>query len=189
MPKNVMSTTTAASISPDPNPDDIPKTLKNMKPDNHQHYWKALGLGVIAGMRSLAAPALLSQELSRVNPELLKASPLRFLQAGPVATGLKLLATAELAGDKLPRIPDRTALPSLVVRTTSGALVGAALFMASQDKPLKGAVIGGMAALAGTYGSFYLRRALSKYGKVSNIVSGVMEDAVLLSSGLAMVKK
>jgi uncharacterized membrane protein len=160
-----------------------------MKPDSHHHYWKAIGLGAVAGIRSLAAPVLLSQELSKINPELLQDSPLRYLQAGPVAMGLKLLAATELAGDKLPQIPDRTTLPSLMVRTASGALVGAALFTVSRDKALTGALIGGLAALASTYGSFYLRQALHQYGKVPNIAAGLLEDAVLVSSGLAMVKK
>ena len=160
-----------------------------MKPDSHHHYWKAIGLGAVAGIRSLAAPVLLSQELSKISPELLQDSPLRHLQAGPVAMGLKFLAASELAGDKLPQMPDRTTLPSLVMRTASGAVVGAALFTASRDKALTGALIGGLAALAGTYGSFYLRQALHRYGKVPNIAAGLLEDAVMVSSGLAMVKK
>jgi uncharacterized membrane protein len=160
-----------------------------MKANKHTHYWKTIGLGAVAGIRSLAAPVLLSQEFSKIDPERLKGSPLRYLQASPIATGLKLLAAVELAGDKLPTAPDRTALPSLLARTASGALVGAALFTASRDKALTGALIGGLAALAGTYGSFYLRRALNKTGKVPNLISGLMEDAVMISSGLAMVKR
>jgi uncharacterized membrane protein len=160
-----------------------------MKANKNTHYWKAIGLGAVAGIRSLAAPVLLSQEFSKIDPERLKNSPLRYLQAGPIATGLKLLAATELAGDKLPKAPNRTELPSLIVRTASGALVGAALFTASRDRALTGALIGGLAALAGTYGSFYLRRALNRTGKVPNLISGLMEDAVMVSSGLAMVKK
>lgn len=160
-----------------------------MKLNSQNYYWKAFGLGTVAGIRSLVAPVLLSEELSKIDPLRLKSSPLRYLQAGPVAAGLKFLAAGELAGDKLPQIPDRTTLPSLLVRTGSGALVGAALFSANNDQPLKGALIGGLAALAATYGSFYLRQALNKYGEVPNVISGLLEDAMLLSSGLAMVKK
>jgi uncharacterized membrane protein len=160
-----------------------------IKPVSKQHYWKAIGLGATAGIRSLAAPVLLSQELSKLSPLQLQNTPLRYLQSGPLAMGLKLLAATELASDKLPQMPDRTTLPSLVARTTSGALVGAALFTVSRDKALTGALVGGLAALAATYGSFYLRRALHQYGKVPNITAGLLEDAVLVSSGLAMVKK
>jgi uncharacterized membrane protein len=160
-----------------------------MKANSQHYYWKVIGLGAAAGIRSMAAPVLLSQELSKIDPLLLKGSLLRHLQSGPLATGLKLLAAGELAGDKLPQIPDRTTLPSLAVRTASGALVGAALFTANRDQPLTGALLGGLAALASTYGSFYLRRALNRSGKVPNVISGLLEDAVLVSSGLAMVKK
>jgi uncharacterized membrane protein len=165
------------------------KVSKKIKPDNHHHYWKAIGLGAVAGIRSLAAPVLLSQEFRKIDPALLQGSPLRFLQAGPVARGLKVLAASELGADKLPQMPNRTTLPSLVVRTASGALVGAALFTANRDKAFTGALIGGLAAFASTYGSFYLRLALTRYGNVPNIISGLMEDAVMMSSGLAMVKK
>jgi uncharacterized membrane protein len=167
------------------------KTKKEMKikPASQQHYWKAIGLGAIAGIRSLSAPVLLSLELSKLSPLQLQGSPLRYLHSGPVATAIKVLAATELAGDKLPQMPNRTTLPSLVARTASGALVGAALFTLSRDKALTGALVGGLAALAATYGSFYLRGALHHYGQVPNVTAGLLEDAVMVSSGLAMVKK
>jgi uncharacterized membrane protein len=159
-----------------------------MEINHNNHYWKAIGLGALAGMRALTAPALLSHQLSKAEPALLENSPLRYLKSGPVALGLKLLAASELAGDKLPNMPDRTALPSLAVRAACGALVGAAIFTSSRDKALTGALVGGLAAVAGTYGSFYLRQALGEYGHVPNTIAGLMEDAVMLSSGIALVK-
>lgn len=160
-----------------------------MKTKNNSHYWKAIGLGAIAGVRSMSAPVLLNEELNKIDRKHLEKSPLRYLQAAPVAAGLKFLAASELAGDKLPQMPDRTNLPSLAVRTLSGALVGAALFTARRDSAATGALLGGLAALAATYGSFYLRAALHRYGKVPNATAGLMEDAMMLSSGLIMVKK
>lgn len=160
-----------------------------MKTKKHSHYWKALGLGAIAGIRSMSAPVLLSEELGKIDRKHLQHSPLRFLQAAPIAAGFKLLAAGELAGDKLPQMPDRTDLPSLAVRTLSGALVGAALFTARRDSAATGALLGGLSALAATYGSFYLRAALHRYGKVPNATAGFMEDALMVSSGLILVKK
>lgn len=153
------------------------------------YYWKTAGLGAIAGIRSLSATAILSHELSNTPKEILQRSPLRYLQAWPVATGLKYLAATEIAGDKVPGVPNRIALPSLLVRTASGALVGAAIFTANRDKGVKGALIGGLAAVAVTYGSFYLRKSLSKNTKVPDTVLGFIEDAIMLSSGIAMIKR
>ncbi|MGV3502331.1 MAG: DUF4126 family protein [Adhaeribacter sp.] len=160
-----------------------------MKKKNNSHYWKTLGLGAIAGMRAMSAPVFLSEELGKIDRKHLQHSPLRFLQAAPIAAGFKLLAAGELAGDKLPQMPDRINLPSLAVRTLSGALVGAALFTARRDSAATGALLGGLSALAATYGSFYLRAALHRYGQVPNAAAGLMEDAMMVSSGLIMVKK
>jgi uncharacterized membrane protein len=152
-------------------------------------YLKALGLGAVAGMRSLSAPAILSNELSSTPTDVLQGSPLRHLQSSAVSTGLNLLAASEMVADKVPGVPDRTDLASLLMRTASGALVGAAVFTAGQDSPIKGAILGGLAALAATYGFFYLRTSLGKNTEVSDVALGLVEDAIMLGSGLAIAKR
>ncbi|MBF9254543.1 DUF4126 family protein [Pontibacter sp. 172403-2] len=155
--------------------------------NNNNPIWRTLGLGAIAGMRSMTAPALLSNELSNAPTAALAGSPLRYLQHGPVATGLKLLAASELVGDKIPGMPDRISPPILLPRALSGALVGATIFTVHQDSWIKGAAIGAAAAVAATYGSFYLRKLMNKYAP--NAVSGALEDALTLGSGLAIAKR
>ncbi len=157
-----------------------------MTTNKNTYIWRTLGLGVIAGMRSMAAPALLSNELSKTPALALAGSPLRYLQHGAVATGLKLLAASELVGDKLPAAPDRIAAPALLARAASGALVGATIYTAQKNSWAQGALLGAAAAVAGTYGSFYLRKLMNQYAP--NVVSGVMEDALTLGSGLAIAK-
>ena len=155
---------------------------------HNNYYWKTAGLGAIAGIRSLAATAILSHELSKTPKDILQRSPLRYLQSWPVATGLKYLAATEIAGDKVPGAPDRIVLPSLLVRTASGALIGAAIFTANRDNGLKGALIGALSAVAVTYGSFYLRKSVNNNTKVPDTVLGFIEDAIMLSSGIAITK-
>jgi uncharacterized membrane protein len=157
-----------------------------METNKNNPIWKTLGMGAIAGMRSMTAPAILSTELSNAPSDALKHSPLRYLQHGPVATGLKLMAASELVGDKLPGMPDRISPPILLSRAASGALVGATIFTTHRGKWLKGAAIGATAAVAATYGSFYLRMLLNKYAP--NAFSGALEDAVTLASGVAISK-
>lgn len=145
-------------------------------------------MGAVAGMRALSAPAILSEELSKMPTHTLANSPLHFLQSDSVAKGLAVLAATELIGDKIPNVPDRINPPALAVRAASGAVVGATIFLANKDKTLKGAVIGAAAAIVGTFASFYLRKAIKEYAHLPDSVSGAIEDAIMFSSGLAVTK-
>ncbi|WP_347158858.1 DUF4126 family protein [Pontibacter chitinilyticus] len=157
-----------------------------MKQDTKKYFLKTLGMGAVAGFRSMSAPAQLSKQLHNMPSEALKDSPLRYLQHGPVAIGLNLMSASEMMADKLPGIPDRISPPVLLARVGSGALVGATIFTANRDKWLKGAALGATAAVAATYGSYYLRMFMNKYAP--NAVSGALEDALTLASGIAISK-
>lgn len=156
--------------------------------NQNNYVWKAVGMGAVAGMRAMSAPALLSEELSRMPSQSLAHSPLHFLQSDSVATGLKVLAATELLSDKFPNVPDRITPPSLAVRAVSGAVVGATVFTANRDNTVKGALIGAAAAIAGTFASFYLRKAIKKYTHLPDSLGGALEDAIMFSSGLAITK-
>lgn len=156
--------------------------------DKDSYIWKTVGLGAVAGIRAMSAPALLSNELHKIPTAALAHSPLHYLQSGPVSTGLKVMAASEMLGDKIPNIPDRISPPSLLVRAASGALVGATLFTANRDKTMVGAAIGAAAAIAATYASFYLRKLVTTHTNFPDSFSGAVEDALMLSSGLAITK-
>ncbi|MEJ8800553.1 DUF4126 family protein [Pontibacter sp. H249] len=166
-----------------------PKTKTNfMLYDQSNYIWKAVGMGAVAGMRAMSAPALLSDELSKLPSASLAHSPLHFLQSDAVASGLKLFAATELLGDKIPNVPDRITPPSLAIRAISGAVVGATIFTANKDSTSKGAIIGAAAAIAGTFASFYLRKAIKKYTHLPDSLSGTIEDVLMFGSGLAITK-
>ncbi|WP_439883318.1 DUF4126 family protein [Pontibacter sp. MBLB2868] len=156
--------------------------------DKDSYIWKTIGLGAVAGMRAMSAPALLSNELSKIPTTRLSHSPLHYLQSGAVSTGLKVMAASEMLGDKIPGIPDRITIPSVLTRAASGALVGATLFTANKDKTMTGAAVGAAAAVAATYISFYLRKLVRKQTSFPDAFSGVIEDAIMLGSGLAITK-
>ncbi|UYZ63443.1 DUF4126 family protein [Hymenobacter weizhouensis] len=153
-----------------------------------KHLWQTLGLGAIAGFRSMTAPALLSSNLLSTTPQALAGSPLRLLQKPLVAHGLKLLAASEMAGDKLPQMPDRIAPAGLAGRAAMGALVGATLYKINRDQPVTGALLGGLAAVAATYGSYYLRQQATKSSGWPSAVVGGLEDALTMAMGLALAK-
>lgn len=149
---------------------------------------KALGLGAVAGMRSMSAPAVLSHFLSKPVQQPLHTPPFTYLQHSTVATVFKVLAVAELITDKLPHVPDRIIPASLVVRTISGAVVGMACSEESGMAKVKGALLGGLGAIAASYVFFYLRRKLVKTTGLPDVSIALLEDALAISVGTACMK-
>lgn len=147
-------------------------------------FYKALAMGALAGMRSMSAPALLSRALQEHKNKALSGTPLKYLQNKYVANTLTGLAATELLGDKWPGVPDRIELPSLLVRAASGAAVGAAIYAGNHKSLASGAAVGAVAAVAATYASFFLRKTLSDKTTIADPVLGVLEDALVLGSGL-----
>ena len=83
----------------------------------------ALCIGVVAGLRSLTAPAVVAwaAHLGWIN---LHGSPLAFM-GSPWAVGVfTVLALGELVADLLPSTPARTAPVGLSARIVTGALAG-----------------------------------------------------------------
>ena len=143
---------------------------------------RVLGLGAITGLRTLAAPAVLSRAASDGRIEGLEETPFSFLGSPGVSTALRIMEFGELIVDKLPATPSRTSPPPLLGRMSSGALVGAALF-ASEDR---GQAVGGILAAAAALGSAYagesLRvRAAQRLGVPDRLVALLGEGLVLLA--------
>jgi uncharacterized membrane protein len=127
-------------------------------------------VGALSGSRSLLGPALVAQ---RAAPR-----PLR-----PV---VGLLAAGEMAADKDPRLPDRTAPLPLAGRLLTGALTAAAI--AAPGRGLRAAVAGAVGAAWGAYGLFHLRRLATHRLGVPNTVAGVVEDALAVAAGAALLR-
>jgi uncharacterized membrane protein len=159
-----------------------------MKLKIEKPFWQVLSIGVLAGMRSASAPAIVSYILSHHRSKTLARSNLRFLQSDLIAQGLKYMAIAELIGDKLPTAPDRIKPVALIGRGISGALAGAGVFKASGKSAVNGALIGCTAAIISTFGSFYLRKEAVKSTKISDPIIGAIEDALVVSAGIGLAR-
>jgi len=151
-------------------------------------FWQAAGLGALAGMRSVSAPAVASHILSRHHSKSLSKSTLGWLQVDKVATGLKILAVAEFVGDKLPSTPNRIKPVGVIFRCLSGSLAGAGIYKASGGNPYIGALIGSAAALGSTFGSFFLRKKVSEKTKIFDPVIGAIEDALVVGAGIGLAR-
>ena len=151
-----------------------------------QPFWLALTLGVIAGMRSAAAPAIASHILSRHHSNTLAKSPLAFMQSKATAIATKVFAAGEFVGDKLPATPNRTLPLGVVFRCLSGSLAGASIYKASGNNALTGALIGSVAAFGSTFGSYLIRKEIVTKLKIFDPYIGAVEDAVVAGAGIGL---
>jgi uncharacterized membrane protein len=149
---------------------------------------RAAGLGLIAGMRTNYAPAVASHVYSRHPTPNLDGSPLIFMRSITTSKVLKVMAAGELVADKLPNTPDRIKPVPVAGRLLSGILVGATVYEADGKKPLIGAIVGGSAAVASTFGMFFLRKALKNSTGLPNWVLGIMEDSLVIGAGSVIAK-
>ena len=140
-----------------------------------------IGIGVIAGIRSMAAPAIISDYFEKHQSKRLRKSRFNFMQSHDAAKILKVLALGEAFGDKLPFIPARIKLSPLLGRGLSGALSGATLAQSKKQSIIKGGALGLTAALASTYVFYFLRKKLAKNFAVPDFVWGLAEDGLVLN--------
>ncbi len=136
-------------------------------------------LGVSAGFRSFTPLAVTAwfAYTGRLDVEGTWASWV----ASPAAVGLATAAAVgEYVGDKLPNTPNRTAAVPLIGRVALGGLVGAIVATALRRPVAGGIALGAAGAAAGTYGSFYVRRGLTKG-------AGLEDLPVALSGDVAAV--
>jgi uncharacterized membrane protein len=142
-------------------------------------------VGAIAGMRSLSAPALISQiKTAGTSGDLTS-----FFQHAAAPKTTSLLALGEFVADKLPFTPARTKLGSLGFRAISGALSGAAICRAYKRPPLLGALLGAAAAAGTTFAAYRFRAEASKALHLPDPVVALAEDAVVALAGARLMSK
>lgn len=145
-------------------------------------------LGVVAGLRSLTAPAVLAWAAHR-NWLNLHNSPLSFMTSTAAMVIFILLAVVELIADQLPSTPSRTAPPGLIARIVLGGLSGAGIAVAGSQSLALGAVLGIGGALIGTFGGYQARMRLVQVLKVPDLVIATLEDIVAIGGGLFVVSR
>jgi uncharacterized membrane protein len=133
---------------------------------------RALGLGAVAGLRSMTAPA-----------------------AALAATGnrlalpVTLLAAAEAIADKTPLAPARTAPPAFVVRLLSGAYSAALVAPAFEGERTVGAVCGALGALIGTLAGYHVRKAIVENTAIPDFAVACAEDFIAVAAALTLTRR
>ena len=151
-----------------------------------QVYSDAAILGSVAGIRSMATPAIVSH-LAHEGSLPADSEPMVWLSHSGVAKATAVLAVGELIADKLPVVPSRTDMGPLVSRGISGALGGAAVASARKRPAVVGALIGASTAVLATFAVTNFRRAAKERTGVPDFVWALLEDAVVIASGLHVV--
>jgi uncharacterized membrane protein len=149
---------------------------------------RTLGLGAIAGVRSMAAPAILSRSAVDGRVGGLENTPFAALGSRRVSTALRALEIGELIVDKLPVLPNRTSPPPLLGRAASGALVGAALFASGGRRSVMGGALGAASAMAAAYAAERLRMQIIQRLGAPNVAAGLLEDGVVLLGGSRLMR-
>jgi uncharacterized membrane protein len=144
--------------------------------------FSAFGIGVVAGLRSLTAPAAVSWAayLGWLN---LQGSALAFMGSILTVAISSLLAIGELGADLSPRIPRRTAPGPLVGRLLMGGLCGACLCASASQSLFIGALLGATGALIGAFAGYEIRQRLVAGWNIRDVFVALTED--LIAIGLA----
>jgi uncharacterized membrane protein len=145
-------------------------------------------IGVIAGLRSLTAPAVVAYGAHKgwLN---LTGTQLAWMGALWALIFFVLLAIVELITDQLPSTPPRTKAPGLIARILMGGLAGACVAVAGAGSLLVGAVLGIVGALLGTFGGYQARTGLVRALKIPDFVVACVEDLVAICGGLFIVSR
>ncbi|MGB6384082.1 MAG: DUF4126 family protein [Terriglobales bacterium] len=148
----------------------------------------AFGIGVVTGLRSMTAPAVVAwaTHLGWIN---LFGSHLAFMGSIWAVAIFTLGALGEFVADQLPNTPARTAPVGLSVRIVMGLLTGACIGIAGGASLWLAALVGAIGAIAGAFGGYQARVGLVRALHVPDVVIAIPEDLVAVGLGLLLVSR
>jgi uncharacterized membrane protein len=154
----------------------------------HYVFLLAIGIGIVAGLRALLAPAIVAwaAHFGWLN---LHGSPLAFMESTAAVAIFSVFAIVELVGDKLPQTPKRTALAPLLARILMGGLCGASLCVSAGKSLLAGALVGGMGGVIGAFVGYEIRRRLANNLRVKDLFVAVCEDLMAIALACFFVSR
>lgn len=146
------------------------------------------GIGVVAGLRSMTAPAVVAWAayLGWIN---IHGSPVAFVGSMWAVGIFTLLAVGELVADKLPTTPSRTAPFGLGARVVTGALSGACFAVAGDASLWLGALAGAAGGIAGAFAGHRARVGLVRSLQVPDFAIAIPEDLIAIGLGFFLASR
>jgi len=151
-------------------------------------YVLAFLIGVVAGLRTMTAPAAVSWA-ARLGWLNLSGTPLAFMGAAATPYIFTVLALGELVNDKLPKTGSRKAPPQFIGRILSGALCGASIGAAAGEGLVAGLILGILGAVVGTLAGYEFRSRLTRSIGGQGFPIALLEDAIAIALALWTVSR
>jgi uncharacterized membrane protein len=151
-------------------------------------FFIAIGIGIVAGLRAMTAPAVASWA-AHLGWLHLQGTPLVFMGSAVAVAIFSLGAIGEYVNDKLPKTGSRTAPPAFIARILVGGLCGACVYASAGQSLITGALLGGLGAVIGTLGGYQLRTQLVKALHVKDIFVAIPEDLIAVGLGVFLLSR
>src|SRR5438445_1494659 len=136
-------------------------------------------IGVVAGLRSVTAPAVVAWAAHR-NWINLRNTSLFFMGSTGAVVIFTLLAIVELIADQLPSTPSRTKPLGLIARIIFGGLSGAAIGLSGGHSFVFGAVLGAAGAMVEPFAGYRRRTRPEGDSKVQDFANAFLEDMLAM---------
>jgi uncharacterized membrane protein len=147
-----------------------------------------LGIGIVAGLRAMTAPAVVAwaAHLGWLN---LTGSYFAFMGSKWAVAIFTLAALGEFVNDQLPKTPARTTIGPLTARIVMGALTGACLAVAGGASLIVGALLGAIGAVIGTFAGYQARVGLVRSLGVPDYAIAIPEDLVAIGLAVLLIRQ
>lgn len=145
-----------------------------------------LGIGIVAGLRSMTAPAVVSWA-GFVGWLSVAVGPFWWVASLPAVVILTPWALFELVIDKTSKIGNRTGSVGLIFRIVTSSFAGAVISNSAGAGAAIGAITGLVGGMIGTYGGYFLRRACVQKTAISDLPVAIAEDLVAIGLGVVCV--
>ena len=149
-------------------------------------YFFAIGIGIVAGLRSMTAPAAVAWG-TRLGWLKLQGSVFAFMGSTVAVAAFSLFAIGELIADKLPRTPNRTTPMPLGARILTGGLCGACVCASANQSILVGALLGAAGGVIGAFIGYEIRRRLTHNLNIRDIFVAIAEDLIAIGLACALL--
>lgn len=148
----------------------------------------ALGIGVVAGLRTFSAPAAMAwaAHLHWIN---LAGTSLAFVHSRVALVVFTILALTEFVGDQLPATPNRTKPGPLGARIISGAFCGTAVGLLGGHFVVICVILGALGAIVGAFGGYQARTRSVKALAVADFMIAIPEDVLAVAAGFLIFSR